>query len=73
MTYAWNLELDKNTKQAGAELQRWKKGWSTGALLPEGNGPDHSWQKDSVQVYRTCLDFYKKGYLSHLFSWTNEE
>ena len=42
-------------EQAG---QRWKKGWSTEALLPEGKGQDHSWQKDSSQVYRTCLDFY---------------
>ena len=40
-----------------SQLQRRKKGWSTGALLPEGNGSDHSWQKDSDQVYRTCRDF----------------
>ena len=31
-------------------LQRCKKGWSMGALLPEGNGPNQSGQKDSGQV-----------------------
>ena len=41
----------------GTYKQRGKKGWSTGALLQEGNVPDHSWQKDSDQVYRTCRDF----------------
>ena len=46
----------------GTGGQRWKKGWSTGALLPEGYGPNHSWQKDSGQVYRTCRDFYKKAF-----------
>ena len=51
-----------STSQGGADrrsAQRWKKGWSTGALLPEGNGQDHSCQKDLGQVYRACCDFYK--------------
>ena len=52
-----------------SRYQRCKKGWSTGALLPEGNRPNPSWQKDSGQVYRTCRNFYKKGYLSNLCSW----
>ena len=41
--------------------QRWKRGWSTGTLLLEGNGRSHFWQKDCGQVYRTCRDFYQKG------------
>ena len=44
-----------------------------GALLPEGNGKDHSGQNDLGPVYRTCCDFYKNGYLLHLCSWTHEE
>ena len=50
--------------------QRWKKGWSTGALLPEGNGQNWSWQKDVGQVYRTCRDFCKQGYLFNFYGCT---
>ena len=66
---AWWLmscNLNSITEQAGLRWgsfqQRWKKGWSTGALLQEGNGSNHSWQKDSGQVYRTCHDLYEKGF-----------
>ena len=45
-------------------IQRSKKGWSAGALLQEGNGQNHSWQKDLEHFYRTCRDFNKQGYLS---------
>ena len=38
-----------------------KKVGSMGTLLPEGNGPKHSWQKDSGQFYRTCCNFHNKG------------
>ena len=54
----------------GPLRQRCKKGWSMGALLPEGNGLDHSWQKDWGKVYRTCCNFYKNGYSLYLCSWT---
>ena len=59
----WNMATPGNLwskdSDNGSCKQRWKKGWSTGALLPEGTGQDHSCQKDLGQVYRTC--------------WTNEE
>ena len=53
---------------SGYNQQRWKKGWSMGALLPDGNGQYHSCQKDLGQVYRTWCEFYKNGYLSRLFA-----
>ena len=34
--------------------QRWKKGWSTGVLLPEGNGQDHSWQNMHNATRASC-------------------
>ena len=34
-------------------IQRWKMGWSMGALLPEGNGQNQSWQTDLGQS-TTC-------------------
>ena len=40
-------------EQAG---QRWKKGWSTEALLPEGNG-----QKDLGQVTISVNNFYRSN------------
>ena len=49
------------------------RGGSTGVLVPEGNEQDQSWQKDSDKAHRLCRDFYKKGNLSYLCSWTNEE
>ena len=40
-----------------AEQQSWKKGCSTAAMLPEGNGHDHFWQKDFGQLYNICHIF----------------
>ena len=56
-----NFVKDQDNRESWFLQQRCKNGWSTGALLPEGNGPNHSWQIDSSQIYRTCCDFYKRA------------
>ena len=45
--------------EEGVYVQRSIKGWSAGALLQEGNGQNHPWQKDLELFYRTCRDFNK--------------
>ena len=60
-TFWWTKDKkndnDKKKQQAGAELQSWKKGCSTAAMLPEGNRQDHFWQKDFGQLYNICHIF----------------
>ena len=49
LSHSWLGRVSINFRSTTPNTRGGKKGWSTGALLPEGNGQAHSCQKDLDQ------------------------